>query len=265
MGKLKIGLVQFEIALGQPDENLRRLRPRLREAKALGVHLALLPELWSTGYDLERAAELASAKDEGIFHEMSLMAREFGLFLCGSVLEAAQGRYFNTQVLCTPDGATLGPYRKIHLFGLMDEPRFLSAGTLPVTLDLPWGRLGLSICYDLRFPELFRTYALEGCQLILMSAEWPHPRSAHWRTLLMARAIENQAFVAACNTVGPGNGNVFCGHSMIVNPWGEVLAEADESEGVFCAEIDLHDADEIRRRFPFLADAQTLVTPQPVG
>ena len=265
MGKLKIGLVQFEIALGQPEENIRRLRSHLREAKALGVDLTLIPELWSTGYDLERAAELASARDEGVFHEMSLMAREFDLFLCGSVLEAERGRYFNTQVLCAPNGATLGRYRKIHLFGLMDEPKFLAAGTAPVTIDLPVGKIGLSICYDLRFPELFRTYALAGCQLILMSAEWPHPRSAHWRTLLMARAIENQSFVAACNTVGPGNGNVFCGHSMIVNPWGEVLVEADESEGVFSAEIDLNDADEIRKRYPFLADTQTLSMPQLVS
>ncbi len=264
MGKLKIGLVQFEIALGQPEENIRRLRSHLREAK-LGMGLALLPELWSTGYDLERAPELACEKDAGIFDEMSQMAREFGLFLCGSVLEAAGGRYFNTQVLCAPNGAKLGFYRKIHLFGLMDEPKFLSPGTQPLTVDLPWGNIGMSICYDLRFPELFRTYALQGSQLILMSAEWPHPRSAHWRTLLIARAIENQSFVAACNTVGAGNGNVFCGHSMIVNPWGDVLVEADESEGVFATEIDLHDVNEIRKRFPFLADTQTLLTPQLVN
>lgn len=264
MGKVKIGLVQFEIALGQPEENIRRLRSHLREAD-LGMGLALLPELWSTGYDLERAAELASEKDHGIFHEMSLIAREFGLFLCGSVLESERGRYFNTQTLFAPSGAMISSYRKIHLFGLMDEPKFLAPGTRPVTVEMPWGKIGLSICYDLRFPDLFRTYALAGCQLILMSAEWPHPRSAHWRTLLMARAIENQSFVAACNTVGPGNGNVFCGHSMIVNPWGEVLVEADESEAVFCAELALNDADEIRRRYPFLADAQTLLTPQLVS
>jgi predicted amidohydrolase len=264
MGKVKIGLVQFEIALGQPEENIRRLRSHLREAK-LDMGLALLPELWSTGYDLQRVAELACEKDGVIFDEMSVLAREFRLFLCGSVLEAAQGRYFNTQVLCAPNGSIITSYRKIHLFGLMDEPKFLAPGAAPVTCSLPWGKLGLSICYDLRFPELFRTYALEGCQLILMSAEWPHPRLSHWRTLLVARAIENQSFVAACNTVGAGNGNVFCGHSMIVNPWGEVLVEADESEGVFCAEIDLHVADDIRSRYPFLADVQTLLPPQPVS
>jgi omega-amidase len=262
MSKLKIALVQFEISLGQPAENLRRLRSRLNEARATGAQLALLPELWSTGYDLERAAELASEKNGPIFRELSELAQEFSLYLCGSVLEAEHGRYFNTQLLCSPDGSFLASYRKIHLFGLMSEPEFLSPGMTPVSVDLPWGKAGLSICYDLRFPELFRSYAAEGAQLILMSAEWPHPRLAHWRALLIARAIENQAFVAACNTVGQGNGNVFCGHSMVVNPWGEVLVEAGEQEGVFLAEVDLPEADDIRRRYPFLADARPILTPQ---
>ena len=262
---MKIALVQFEIALGQPDENVRRLRVHLAEAKASGAALALLPELWSTGYALERAAELAADENGFIFGEISRLAKEFSLFLCGSVLEAAQGHYFNTQILCAPNGRFITRYRKIHLFGLMNEPKFLSPGTTPVTVHLPMGKVGLAICYDLRFPDLFRFYALEGAQLILLSAEWPHPRLAHWRSLIIARAIENQAFVAACNAVGPGNGNVFCGHSMIIDPWGEVLVEADEKEGVVCAEIDLRDADDIRRRYPFLADTRPIPTPQLVS
>lgn len=265
MGKLKIALVQFEIALGQPAENVRRLRLHLAAAKAAGADLALLPELWSTGYDLERVAELACAIDGAIFVEISRMAQEFGLYLCGSVLEAARGRYFNTQIVCSPVGELLSSYRKIHLFGLMNEPQFLTPGTMPVTVDLPWGKAGLSVCYDLRFPEMFRSYASEGAQLILLSAEWPHPRLPHWRALLIARAIENQAFVAACNTAGQGNGNVFCGHSMLVDPWGEVLVEADETDSVVCAEIDLGEADDIRRRYPFLADAKQILPPQLVS
>src|SRR3954454_18835274 len=122
MNKLKIALVQFEISLGQPAENLRRLRSRLKEAGAAGAQLALLPELWSTGYDLERAAELASEKNGPIFREISEMAQEFSLYLCGSILEAERGRYFNTQLLCSPQGSFLANYRKIHLFGLMSEP-----------------------------------------------------------------------------------------------------------------------------------------------
>ena len=200
-----------------------------------------------------------------MFVEISGMAQDFGLYLCGSILEAAEGRYFNTQIVCAPDGTFLSSYRKIHLFGLMNEPQFLAPGTAPVTVDLPWGKAGLSICYDLRFPEMFRSYATEGAQLILLSAEWPHPRLSHWRALLIARAIENQAFVAACNTFGPGNGNVFCGHSMLVDPWGEVLVEADETAAVLCAEIDLHQADDIRKRYPFLADAKQILTPQLVS
>lgn len=262
MSKLKIALVQFEIALGAPEKNARRLRFHLAEAKAAGADLALLPELWSTGYDLERATELASDENGFIFREISRLAQEFSLYLCGSVLEAGHGHYFNTQLLCSPQGLFPASYRKIHLFGLMNEAEFLTPGTNPVTVDLPSGKAGLSICYDLRFPEMFRSYAVEGAQLILLSAEWPHPRLAHWRALLVARAIENQAFVAACNTVGQGNGNVFCGHSMIVDPWGEILVEADETDCVVYAEIDLRDADDIRRRYPFLSDARPIPTPQ---
>ena len=262
MASFKIALVQLEIALGQPGENLSRLHAQLAEANRGGAQMALLPELWSTGYDLERASELASEPNSSTFAEMSQLARDFSLYLCGSVLESSGGRYFNTQVLYSPHGDLLAAYRKIHLFGLMREPEFLTPGTKPVVADLPWGKAGLSICYDLRFAEIFRTYAFQGAQLILLSAEWPHPRLSHWRSLLIARAIENQSFVAACNTVGAGNENVFCGHSMIIDPWGEVLVEADEAPAVVFAEIDLEQADDIRRRFPFLADARRIGTPE---
>ncbi len=256
MNTFRVALAQLEIAVGQPDENLKRARQLVAQAQEQGAQLVLLPELWSTGYDLARASQLAAPMDTGVFAEMSSLASKFDLYLCGSALEVDEGHYFNTQVLYAPDGRRLVHYRKIHLFRLMNEPDFLAPGTALANAKLPWGKAGFAICYDLRFPEMFRSYALGGAQLLLLSAEWPHPRLEHWRTLLRARAIENQTFVAACNSVGHGNGNVFCGHSMIIDPWGEVLVEAGESSVVVSAEIDLSHVDEIRARYPFLADSR---------
>ena len=211
-----------------------------------------MPELWTTGYDLERAAEIAV--DLTGSTEISKLAREFGVYLCGSVLERRDGKFFNALTIYSPEGELLAVYRKLHLFAPLGEPTFLSSGDEPVTIELPWGKTGLAICYDLRFPELFRSYAVAGARLMLVCAEWPHPRLEHWRTLLRARAIENQAYVVACNAVGRVNETVFFGHSMIINPWGEVLLEAGEAETVLSDELSLDEVDQIRAQFPVLAD-----------
>ena len=258
MDVLRIALCQIEIALGNPSANFSSARRLLTEAKQQGVHLALLPELWTTGYDLQNAPQLGRAIT-GDSNELAGLAREFELYLCSSTLEAKDNKYFNTQTIYSPEGKLLGSYRKIHLFGLLDEPKFLSPGEEPVVLDLPWGRTGLSICYDLRFPELFRSYAVSGARVILICAEWPHPRLEHWRTLLRARAIENQSYVVACNAVGTASNNVFFGHSLVVDPWGEIIVEGQETEDLITAEIDVSMVDQIRARFPFLADRRPAV------
>jgi len=249
---LKITAAQLEIRLGQPEANISRAQTLLAEAKQQGAEMILLPELWTTGYDLERAAELAV--DLTSDNEISKLAREFDVYLCGSVLERRDGKFFNAFTIYSPSGELLAVYRKLHLFAPLNEPKFLSAGDEPVTVELPWGKSGLAICYDLRFPELFRSYAVAGARLMLVCAEWPHPRLEHWRTLLRARAIENQAYVVACNAVGRANETVFFGHSLIINPWGEVLAEAGEAETVLSGELDLAQVDQIRRQFPVLSD-----------
>jgi omega-amidase len=254
MDTFKIALVQIEVVTGELECNLRRARQLLSQAKEHGAQLAVLPELWTTGYDLERANQHSSRISDDGFGQIANLACEFEIYLCGSSLEARAGQYFNTQTVYSPGGRLLAAYSKIHLFGLMNEADFLTPGSKLITVDLPWGRAGLAICYDLRFPEMFRSYALGGAQLILLSAEWPQPRLEHWRTLLRARAIENQTFVVACNCVGQGNGNTFFGHSMAVDPWGEVLVEGQEHEEVLVAKLDLSRVDEIRQRYPVFAD-----------
>ena len=136
----------------------------------------------------------------------------------------------------------------------MDEHKYLSPGHHPTIVDTSWGKMGLAICYDLRFPELFRVYALAGAKIVFLPAEWPHPRLNHWQILLRARAIENQMYVVACNRVGTSKDTHFCGHSCIIDPWGEVVAEIGEDDGILTAEIGINKVDEVRSSIPIFAD-----------
>ena len=257
---LTITLVQMDCQLGQPAANFARAETLIADAAARGSDLVVLPELWSTAYDLEHAADHAASLahapgDAGWFGRLATLAQQHGIWLTGSLLEAnPDGRFYNCMALYNPAGELAAVYRKIHLFRLMEEEVFLAPGQQPTLVDLPWGKTGLAICYDLRFPELFRGYALQGARLMLLPAEWPHPRRAHWRTLLRARAIENQCFVAACNRVGSSKGTAFFGASAVIDPWGETLGEADEGETLVTVTVDLAEADAVRQKIPVFAD-----------
>jgi predicted amidohydrolase len=228
-------------------------------AKEGGADLLMLPELWGTGYDLKTATELASPLDAGLFQFMAQLATEHQFYVLGTALEAPprpQGHAppHNTAALFGPDGTLLASYRKAHLFPPMGETEYMTAGDdLPV-FDLPWGRTALAVCYDLRFPELWRRYALAGAHLILIPSEWPIRRIAHWRLLLQARAVENQLFVAGCNRAGSGSDGVFGGQSAVVDPWGQVLIDGGQDAGVYLATIDLDEVIRARSLFPFLGD-----------
>jgi len=252
--ELTISLAQMDIALGQPQVNLAKVQEWTAEARRRGSDVVLLPELWATGYDLENAGRYATGLEEGLFARLAALAREKAIYICGSLLAWQDGRYYNTAPLFSPAGERLGHYSKIHLFRLMEEDRYLAAGRETPVFDLPWGRSAIALCYDLRFPELFRRYALAGARIIFLSAEWPYPRLEHWRTLLQARAIENQIFIAACNRVGESKGERFFGHSAIYDPWGKLVVEAGDGEVLLTASIDLALVEEVRRTIPVFAD-----------
>jgi predicted amidohydrolase len=258
-GELTISLVQMDCRVGEPEFNFEQAAAYIAEASRRGSQLVLLPELWSTAYALDRAPELSSplagnAADDGWFGRFAQLARRHRVWLSGSLLEARGGKYYNCLALYSPEGALHAAYRKTHLFRLMDEEKYLSAGEESVVAEMPWGKTGLAICYDLRFPELFRRYALDGARLLLLPAEWPHPRREHWRTLLKARAIENQCFVAACNRIGATGSNTFFGSSAIIDPWGETLIEGGEAPMVLTATVDLAQVDAVRKRIPIFSD-----------
>ncbi len=204
--QLTIALAQMAITPGRPDLNEAEARRQAAQAAAAGAGLLLLPELWPTGYDLARAADYAAPLDSGHFALMAGIACACQLHVLGTALEASpSGRPYNTATLYTPDGRRAAHYRKVHLFPPMGEVEHLSPGDALPVFDLPWGRTALAICYDLRFPEMWRRYTQAGAQLILIPAEWPIRRVEHWRLLLKARAVENQLFVAGCNRAGEGS------------------------------------------------------------
>ena len=253
--KITISLGQMDVHLGKPDKNLAKVRELVEEASGRGSDLLLLPELWSTGYDLEHSDKHASRIDEGIFAAASNLARETNMAILGSCLSlVGPDQYANSAVLFDDNGVNLATYNKIHLFGSMDEPRYLIPGERLVTAETKMGKVGLAICYDLRFPELFRAYALQEVSLVLMPAEWPKPRLSHWRILLMARAIENQQFIAACNRVGSSKGYTFFGHSMIIDPRGEIIAEGSEEEELITGTIDLEQINSVQSKMPAFDD-----------
>lgn len=252
--KLSLSLGQIDIALGLPAINGENLGRISAEAEQRGSDWLILPELWSTGYDLVNAPRHASTLDQGSFALMSQLAKKHHLELIGSALGVAEGHFYNRLAWFSADGSLLTHYDKQHLFGLMNEHDYLTAGDAPKIAETRWGKVGLSICYDLRFPELFRHYVNAGATISIVVAEWPTARLAHWQTLLRARAIENQQYVIACNRVGSDASTTFGGHSCIIDPWGETVIEGDSAESLLTATIDLAYVEEIRHRLPALQD-----------
>jgi omega-amidase len=253
--KITVSLGQMDVILGDTERNLDTVKQMTAEASRRGSDLIVYPELWASGYDLENKGRYATTIDQGVFAETADLARQYGLHIVGSNLSIDDlGRCGNTAVLFGPSGKTLGIYTKVHLFGPMEEVTHLAPGEALELADLPWGKTGFAICYDLRFPELFRAYGAAGASLILLPAEWPYPRIAHWRTLIQARAIENQLFVAACNRVGESGDAKFFGHSMIVDPGGEIIIEGGVEEMLLTASIELDQIEQSRSLFNILGD-----------
>jgi len=219
----------------------------------------VFPELWSTGYDLARSSVHATPMDRGLFSQMADLARENSLYVMGSLLEDSGHGYRNTAVVASPEGKLVGSYSKSHLFRPMEEAVYLVPGREAPVFDLPWGTSALAICYDLRFPELFRRYALLGAKVVFLVAEWPRPRLLHWQTLLRARAIENQLFVVACNRVGESGDWSFFGHSAVYGPSGELVVEAGEDEFLLTAVLDLDRVEETRRSMTVFQDRNEAV------
>nr|WP_202469771.1 carbon-nitrogen family hydrolase [Streptomyces sp. SID2888] len=236
----------------------RRQRAASLVRDQAGVDLVVLPELWTTGaFAYEEFAREAEHLDGPTYRAMAKAAGDAGVWLhAGSIPERdPDGTLYNTSLLFSPSGELAAAYRKIHRFGFdKGEAVLMGAGTEPVTVPLPGTTLGVATCYDLRFPELFRALVDAGAETLVIPAGWPERRRSHWTLLARARAVENQAFVLACGTAGTHAGVPQAGHSIVVDPWGEVLADAGAEEEVLTVEFDPSKVAAVREQFPALKD-----------
>jgi predicted amidohydrolase len=248
---VKVAVIQHDITWEDRDATLAHVTPMVATAAAEGARLVVLPEMFAVGFSMtpEHAAEPVGGPTSAWLVEQ---ARTHGIWIGGSIPERGEGRPRNVFVLAGPDG-TVHRYAKVHPFTYSGEHEHYDAGDELVTVEVDGVRISLFVCYDLRFADEFWGLA-EGTDLYLVVASWPASRAHHWRSLLLARAIENQAYVVGCNRVGDGNGTHYAGGSCIVDPQGTVRASEGDHEAILFAEVDPATVAATRERFPFLRD-----------
>jgi len=253
---MKTALIQMDIVLGDVEANRKKALAMMERGLRSGAELFVLPEMWTTGYKLDQIHELGEPEDGPSVQMLKSFAGQHKVDVVGgSIAETRGGKVYNTAYAFNRAGEMIGKYSKIHPIGLMAEDKYIAPGTSKCAFDMSFGKAGMIICYDLRFLELPRALALGGCQVMFVPAEWPTIRGKHWLTLNMARAIENQMFVLAVNRVGKDENNAFFGNSMVIDPWGEVLAHgSSDKEEVVIADVDFSSVADIRKRIPVFAD-----------
>lgn len=255
---MRVATVQFE-AGSDTDTNVATAELRIRDAAANGADLVVLPEIWNVGYfDFDQYAAKAEPLDGPTMSRLRALADELGLYLhTGSIVERDGDALYNTSGLIDPGGDLLDTYRKIHLFGYeSEESRLLTPGKRIVAIDTELGTFGLTTCYDLRFPELYRALADAGVEMLLITSAWPNARLEHWLLLNRVRALENQVFLAAANLAGTNKGVELAGQSLVVDPWGVQIANAGTGERTATADVDLTQVQTVREAFPAFADRQ---------
>lgn len=250
----RVSCIQMDIAEKQVDNNLSTAIDAILRVGKSGADLVVLPEFFVTPFDYDYVDRIAVKPGSTIEQRLRDAAEKAGIYLiAGSIPERGQNGVFNTSFFFSNKGEIIGTYRKTHLFPLMDEDTHLISGNEMPVFDSPLGKIGIMICYDIRFPELARTMAINGAEILIVPAQFPYPRLDHWRVLLQARAVENQCFVVAVNRVGTFRETRFCGHSSVYDPWGELLSGSGDEPTVVSADIDPTAVQRIRERLPSLS------------
>ncbi len=248
-----ISLIQMKIEPGKLEANLGKATSMIKEAIRASSKLIVLPEMFATGFHYRELKDLAK-KTPAVIKEMKNIAVEGKTNLVFSVPEEGNGKVFNTAFVIDEKGRLRGKYRKVHLFGLFREDKHFARGRETKVFDLGGLRVAPLICYDLRFPELSRKVTLKGAHLIIYPSQWPRERIPHWVSLLTARAIENQLFVAGANGCGKSGSINLGGNSIVVSPYGEIIARAKTGESILTAKIELDEITEFREKMPCLKD-----------
>jgi omega-amidase len=252
---VKIAAAQIACRLGDLSANLRILRDFAEDAKAAGAEWVVFPEMADTGYTMQIIHERAKPWSEGAVPELQRIARTLSITIISGVSEKEDELIYNSQVVIDSTGAIVAKYRKTHLFAPIEEDKYCAPGQELVSLALGPFKVGLTICYDLRFPEIYRALAVDhGVNVFIISSAWPFPRVEHLRVLATARAIENQSYVVLANRVGRDDGAPFCGTSAVIDPYGVVVAaaSADRAE-LIVADLSQEVLENVRERMPVFA------------
>ena len=251
---MKVASIQLSVVENDKDATLEKASTAIK--KCSDADLIILPEIWNIGFmSFDRYVREAEDSNGPTMTLLKSLAKQTGTFLhTGSFVEKENDNFFNTSFLLSPKGKILGKYRKIHLFGYNSrETQILTPGNEPVVLKTPFGNIGMATCFDLRFPELFRTMVDAGADIFLVSSAWPYPRLEPWIMFNRVRALENQCFLISANAAGMNQGTQFTGHSMVVDPWGTIVAGAGDEETIVRTQIDPQMVQQARDAFPALA------------
>lgn len=254
---MKVAVAQVACQLGDIAANAAKIAELTHAACVAGAQLVVFPEMVDIGYHMPTIQELGSGWEEGVVPATRRLAQSNSIGIVAGVSERVGANLYNTQIVVGRDGEITGKYRKTHLFNCppVEEGSCFRPGADLVTVRADGLVFGLSICYDLRFPEFYRSMRVrDSVDVFLISSAWPFPRVEHMRTLAVARAIENQAYVVLANRVGTDSGTTFCGNSVIIDPYGVTLAAASaDHDELLVAEIERARIDDVRARMPVVA------------
>lgn len=263
---MKVSLLQMKTA-PTPEENIVKIREMLKQAKTEGADIAVLPEMCCCPYENSAFVQFAMERNSSFLTEIAGMAKEFGLYIiAGSVPLLSKGKIYNASFVYDNKGEYVCAHRKTHLFDInveggqyfMESDTF-TAGKDVTTFNPPWGKMGLIICYDIRFPELSRLLALEGVQAIFVPAAFNMTTGpAHWEMSFRMRALDNQVFMIGCAPARDMESSYTAwGHSIVTDPWGAVVGQMDETEGILTVELDMTRVDTVRQQLPLLKHRRT--------
>ncbi|MGK5092826.1 nitrilase-related carbon-nitrogen hydrolase [Deltaproteobacteria bacterium TL4] len=248
--KLHVALCQMPINDSNPAENLKLAEETIQQAAHQGAELVILPEMWLSGYDLPKVSQFSQAYQRQGYELLSQLARTLKIFLHGGSLGEVEtpAHVYNTSYIFNPQGQEVAKYRKSHLVTVLGEHKWIQYGERIVCVNLEGVLIGLGICYDLRFPEIFRKQCLQGAEAIIVVAAWPQSRIRHWDALIAGRAVENQCHMIAVNRVLGMENLKFGGHSQVMNPHGQALVASDsESPCILETIIDFTEQRELRK------------------
>lgn len=253
---MKVTCLQMNMRLGCTDENFAHARKMIQDAMAEKTDVLVLPETWNTGFfPKENLSGLCDRDGIRVKEEIGALAAEYRVnIVAGSVSNIREGKVYNTAMVFDRSGNCIASYDKTHLFTPMGESDFYVSGDHLCRFKLDGVQCGIIICYDVRFPELTRSLAVQGLDMLFVVSQWPKARTFHLRTLTTARAIENQMFVVCCNSCGIAGETVYGGNSAIIDPWGQTLVLAGETERILEADCDLRILADIRSSIPVFQD-----------